>query len=80
MMWFDGILETDTKKHIFNRNWTTTCLEDDNHYGFNIIGTPLWTFHEHENLHFDNEEDVHMSSKNTKESGYGLNLHLLTIL
>lgn len=32
---------------------------------------------EHENLQFDNEEYIHMSSKNY-ESGYSLDLDLLT--
>ena len=47
----------------------------------NIIGgyQPIWPFNEHKNLHFDNEYDVHMSSKNYEESGYGLNLDSLAI-
>jgi hypothetical protein len=35
---------------------------------------------EHANLHFDNELDIYMSSKNFKDSGHGLDLDLLTIL
>ena len=35
-------------------------------------GGPIWPSTEHENhLHFDNEEDIHMSSKKHEESGYG---------
>lgn len=29
-------------------------------------------FHEHANLHVENEEDVHTSSENYEERGYGL--------
>ena len=47
----------------------------------NIIGgEPIWPFNEHENLHFDDEWDIHMSSEKYEESGYSLNLDLLTIL
>ena len=34
---------------------------------------------EHENLHFDNEEDVDTSSENYEESDCDLDLNLLTI-
>ena len=40
----------------------------------------MWPFNEHENLQSDNEEDIHMSSKNYEESGYGLDVDMLTIL
>ena len=33
-----------------------------------------------ENLHFDNEYDIHMSSKNHEANGYRHNLDLLIIL
>ena len=46
--------------------------------GNNMEG-PIWPFNEHKNLHFDNEEDIHVSSKNYEESGYSLNLDLLAI-
>ena len=39
----------------------------------------IWVLNEHKNLHFDNELDISMSSKNYEESGYGLELELLTI-
>ena len=35
---------------------------------------------EHENPHFNNEYNTHMNSKNHEESGYGLDLDLVTIL
>ena len=35
---------------------------------------------EHENLHFGNEHNIHMSSNNYEESGYDLDLDLLTTL
>jgi hypothetical protein len=44
----------------------------------NIIGG-YQPFMEHKNLHFDNEYDVHMSSKNYEASGYGLDLDSLAI-
>ena len=37
----------------------------------------IWSNIEHENLHFDNEENVDMSSQNYEESDYGLDLHLI---
>ena len=37
-------------------------------------------FDEHEFLHFDNEQNIHMTSKNYEESDYKLNLDSLTIL
>ena len=47
----------------------------------NITGGvgPIWPFNKHKNLHFDNAHDIHMSSKNYGESGYSLDLDLLTI-
>ena len=48
----------------------------------NIIGRegPGGPFNEHENLRFDVEQVIHMSSRNHEESGYGFDLDLLTIL
>ena len=40
---------------------------------------PISPSNEHENLHFDMKQDIHTSSKNYEESGYGLSLDLLTI-
>ena len=39
-----------------------------------------WPFHEHESLYFEDEYDIHMNFENYKESGYNLDLDLLTIL
>ena len=36
--------------------------------------------HVHKKFHFDNEHDVHMSSEIHGESGYGIDLKLVTIL
>ena len=48
---------------------------------FNVIkGTYKWPFREHGKFHFDNKQDVHMDLKNDEESGYNLDLDLLTIL
>jgi hypothetical protein len=37
-------------------------------------------FNKHENVHFDNIQDVHVSSKYYKESSYDLHLDLANIL
>lgn len=39
----------------------------------------IQSFNGNENLHFDNEYDNHTSSETYEESGYALNLELLTI-
>ena len=39
----------------------------------------VWPLDEHKNHHYDNEQDIHTSSEICEESGYGLNLDLLTI-
>ena len=47
-----------------------------------MIGGPIWPLNECENLHFENEWDIHMSSKNYEENGcyrHGLDLHLAQI-
>ena len=38
------------------------------------------SFNEHINLHFDDEQDIHKSSKHYEKSGNILNLDLLIIL
>ena len=35
-------------------------------------------FQQQKNLHFDNKQDIHMRSKNYKESDWGLDIGLLT--
>ena len=42
----------------------------------NIIRWNYATFINTENLHFDNEQEIHMSSENYEESGYRLDLDL----
>ena len=38
------------------------------------LGGGVWPLYEHENLHFDNEQDIHVVN------GYGHNLDLLFVL
>ena len=45
-----------------------------------ILGTYSMIFNEHENLYFDDEWDIQMSSKNHEECGFGLVFDLRTIL
>ena len=45
---------------------------------FYFGGRAIWPFNEHENLHFDHEKDINMSSRSYEESGYSLDLDLLT--
>jgi hypothetical protein len=40
---------------------------------------PLSSFKKKENIHFDREEDFHMSSQNNEENGYGLDLDFVII-
>jgi hypothetical protein len=46
----------------------------------NISEGPKCPFNWHKNLHFDNQEDIYMSSENYQETSYNLELHLLAIL
>ena len=43
------------------------------------MGIPIWPLNEHKNRDFANKQDIHTSSKNDEESGFGLDLELLTI-
>lgn len=45
-----------------------------------IEGTYMVCLNKHENLHFDDEHDIYMSSEVYEESDKGLKLHLPTIL
>ena len=70
------------KRHVFKK-WLDYVLKWFNHPKPNNQhnwGEPIWPFNAHENLHFDNEQDIHTSSEMYEESGYGLNLDMLTIL
>ena len=60
------------------------ALKYDNHSRLEIKddwegGKCIWSFNEHKILHFDNEKDIHMSSKNDGECASNLDLDLLTI-
>jgi len=46
----------------------------------NMIGVTYMTLNEHENLHFDDEEDIYMSSKNYEANGYRHDLDSIIIL
>lgn len=44
-------------------------------------GEAIWLFYKHENdIHFDNEQNIDRSFVNYEESGYNVNLDLLSIL
>ena len=43
-------------------------------------GGPIKPFNEHDNLHFEIEQDIHVCFENYEESGYILDLDVLTIL
>ena len=45
-----------------------------------LLGKSTWSFNNSKNLHFGIEKDIHTSSENYKESGYGHDLELLIIL
>ena len=44
-----------------------------------MISGDLWSLHKHENLHFDNDEDIHLSPKNYEEGNYTHDLDLVII-
>lgn len=43
-------------------------------------GGAYWSFKKNEDLHFNSEQDIYMSSKNHNENGNALKLDLLVIL
>ena len=46
----------------------------------NIIwGGGVWPFNEHESLHFDNKQDIHICSVYYEERVYAVDLELLAI-
>ena len=45
----------------------------------NMIGVNYMTLNEYENVHFDNEKDIHMSSETCETNVYGNELDLLII-
>ena len=79
-MWFGVAPRVDTLKGMCSRE--IAYSEYDNHSHLNRKHNwrkPTRPFNEHETLHFDNDYDVHMSSKTYEESGHGVDLDLLTV-
>ena len=83
-MWIGVAPRTDAKKasHVYRgldynlRNTLTILGSVVNR----IEGDrPVWQLNEHENFTLILNKDIHISSKTDEESGYGLNLALLTI-
>ena len=75
-------LGTDNKKCLFLRGDWTTYLENANSFEFKISHNMeglIWPLDEHENVHFDNEHDIHTSPEIYKANGYGYDLDLLII-
>ena len=60
----------------------TACSKYQNLLGSvdNIGESCMTIFNAHKNLHFNNEWNVYTDSKTHKESDYGLDLDMLTIL
>ena len=56
-----------------------SCLRLNNQHIL-IEGGAISPYTEHENICCDNEQDIHMSSKNREERSYDLDLHLLSVL
>ena len=55
------------KRHVFKE--IVLCVQNiQTNIGStcNMFGGAIWSFDEHKNLHFDNEWDIHMNSKNVK--------------
>ena len=69
---------TETKKILQKR--LDTCSKNSNNSKLNSQhnqrGDLYDHFNEHGNLHFDDEQDIHTSSRHYKASGYGLDLDL----
>ena len=42
-----------------------------------MIGVTIWPLRKHKNLHFDNEQDPHMSSNNNEANRYRHDMDLL---
>ena len=45
----------------------------------NLGGGGVWPFNEHESLHFDNKQDIHICSVYYEERVYAVDLELLAI-
>ena len=73
----------NTKTHLFRRDWTTPSKYDDIYYNLInqcVLGDQYDHFIRTSIFHFDNEQEIHRSSRNYKESGLNLILGLHTIL
>ena len=62
---------------MFKKDWLHAQIyENDYRFNDQYIGGGekgvILPFNEHENLHFDNEKDIHTNSKNHEESDYGM--------
>lgn len=70
------------KNHTFERDWTLCSNMITNlNSVVNIIGETFITILMSTKIvHFDNKQDVYMSPKDHKKSGYILDLDLLTVL
>ena len=89
-VWFGEAPRTDAKKDICLKETRLHVQNTMTILGLivNMIwarrggggGGAIWLFNEYENLHFDNERDIHTSPGNDEKSGYGLDLDLLLIL
>ena len=83
-MWLGVAPQWISKKHVFKTK-LKYMLKYDSYSKLNsqhnLKGRRggVWPFKEYENLHDDIKLDIHTSSKNYGESGYGLDLDLLTI-
>ena len=63
--------KTITKTHVFRRDWTTPSLYDDIYYNLNnafVLGDQYDHCIRTSIFHFDNEQQIHRSSRNHNES------------
>ena len=82
-MWFNMAPNTKTREISFQlkKDWNACSMHDDNskiHSPHNLEGL-AWPLNEHENPLPDSGQGTYLSSKKYEESGYGLNLDVLTI-
>lgn len=69
-VWSGVDLRTDPRKDMCLEDIETTCSKFVNQSRINIqsmIGGPIKPFNAHNNLYFDNEYDINMSSKKYEE-------------
>ena len=61
------------------RDWST-CSKYDNHSRLDSQHNwrgPTWQWNEHEDFHYNSEQDIQLISDDYEESGYGLDLDML---